>query len=256
MPYLLHTEADTCLYPGARPTLSPADFLAAVGLWRTHLHALHQRSPVNLFEILGMRNLSAFVGEMYTASLLAVAGDKLLKNPHQDGSPDLLLRDAEGQALLDALKMDQRMEDKAPFSPFPGGGLEIKATCGAVPSPAQCRELGWARPGLGDTRLHLLQSYDWKAHHRETINLVGLVWDFHERLPEIVGIFFGNRLESADWSPVVQPKEGGGRTTSVSVLKRRGVRKMYENWLLVREDYLEFFDDYHGQTRMQDYRRR
>ncbi|HUX80784.1 MAG TPA: hypothetical protein VMV38_00440, partial [Candidatus Paceibacterota bacterium] len=42
-----------------------------------------------LFATLGMRNLSAFIGEMFAAALAKASNGFLLKNPHQDGYPDL-----------------------------------------------------------------------------------------------------------------------------------------------------------------------
>ena len=43
--------------------------------------------PINIFEILGMRNLSAFVGEIFAASLITHSKGEFIKNPHQDGYP-------------------------------------------------------------------------------------------------------------------------------------------------------------------------
>lgn len=203
--------------------------------------------PVDIFSILGMRNLSAFVGELFARSLERVANGAFKSNPHQDGYPDLLLMDKAGLALWNKLSKSGQLQEKAPFSPFANGGIEIKATCGSVPTPAQCAKKGLVKPSMGDTRIDLLRGYDWKAHHRETNNLIGLVWDFDtRRSPQIIGVFFGNNLTEDDWGAIVQPRAGGGRTTSVSIMPRAGVKKMYDNWLLVKDDnrYIEFFNTY------------
>ena len=126
--------------------------------------------------------------------------------------------------------------DKAPFSPFTGGGIEVKATCGAVPTPAACQRRGFAKPEIGDTRAGKLTGYDWKAHHRETNNLIGILWDFTGRIPEIVALFFSSDLQIGDWGDIVQPHEGGGRTTSVSIMTRPGVRKMAEGCLYCKDE--------------------
>ncbi|CAH1664759.1 hypothetical protein BOSEA31B_12734 [Hyphomicrobiales bacterium] len=106
------------------------------------LQAVHETSslarqisefPVNIFEILGMRNLSAFIGELFAASLIRVCDGNFIKNPHQDGYPDLLLVDDNGRKLLSKLQQNGQLREKGPFSPFANGGLEIKATCGSVP---------------------------------------------------------------------------------------------------------------------------
>lgn len=203
--------------------------------------------PVDIFEILGMRNLSAFVGELFGKSLERVCRGRYRSNPHQDGYPDLLLMDETGEREWAALEAANRLKEKGPFSPFGNGGLEIKATCGAVPTPKECARRNVTKPDMGETRIDLLRGYDWKAHHRETNNLLGLLWDFDDQgAPRVMAVFFGNDLTEDDWGAIVQPREGGGRTTSVSIMPRSGVRKMYENWLVVEDDprYINFLNAY------------
>jgi hypothetical protein len=207
---------------------------------------------VNIFEILGMRNLSAFVGELYAASLIRGLGGQYIKNPHQDGYPDLLLMDARGKALYQALKANGQIREKSPFSPFGNGGIEVKATCGSVPTPDRCRRLGLEeKPDIGDQRIGVLMGYDWKAHHRETNNLLGILWDFIDGVPRIIAVFFSSTLEVDHWGKIIQPKTGGGRTTSVSIMSRDGVRNMYDNWILALESdprYSRFLNRYNGGT--------
>ena len=197
---------------------------------------------VDVFGILGMRNLSAFIGEVFAKSLEIKSNGLFISNPHQDGYPDLLLMDKLGKS--DWKKLSKELKDKAPFSPFPNGGVEIKATCGSVPTPAQCRKKGLEKPGIGDQRISFLRGYDWKAHHRETNNLMGILWDFIEGLPRIVCLFYSADLTENDWGNIVKPKEGGGRTTSVSIMTRGGIKKMYDGTLLVFDDsrYKDFLN--------------
>lgn len=201
---------------------------------------------VDVFSILGMRNLSAFVGEVFAKSVEIKASGLFKSNPHQDGYPDLLLMDAKG--LSDWKALASKLKDKSPFSPFPNGGIEVKATCGSVPTPAQCRKKGLEKPGMGDTRVNFLLGYDWKAHHRETNNLFGILWDFMEGVPRIVALFYSSDLTEDDWGKIVKPKEGGGRTTSVSIMTRGGIKKMYEGTILVIEDrgYSDFLNRYNS----------
>ncbi len=191
---------------------------------------------------LGMRNLSAFVGELVAAAVAKTGKGLFQKNPHQDGYPDLLLMDATGKREWERLK--GRLNDKSPFSPFPGGGIEVKATCGSVPTPAVCRRRKIERPGIGDSRISCLTGYDWKAHHRETNNLLGVLWDFIKGRPRVSAMFFSSDLEESDWGKIVQPKAGGGRTTSVSIMGHSGIRKMYQGWLcvLAAGGYAEFLN--------------
>jgi hypothetical protein len=201
---------------------------------------------VDVFGILGMRNLSAFIGEIFAAAIIKHSNGQFLKNPHQDGYPDLLLMDKNGIKLWADLK--NRTREKQPFSPFQNGGIEIKATCGSVPTPAVCARRGVEKPDIGDQRIQVLQGYDWKAHHRDTNNLMGILWDFIDGVPRIVSVFFANNLTIADWGAIVQPREGGGRTTSVSIMTRAGVRKMYDGCLYVINDvrYTAFLNRYNG----------
>lgn len=197
---------------------------------------------VNLFEILGMRNLSAFVGEVFSRSIAKTSNGLFVPNPHQDGYPDLLLLDEMGS--IEYRSNLSRLQEKIPFSPFQTGGVEIKATCGSVPTPTALAKKGLRKPEIGDQRVEYLTGYDWKAHHRETNNLLGILWDFIDGVPFIVAVFYSSELEEEDWGAIVKPKEGGGRTTSVSIMTKGGIRKMYEGWLCVIRDrrYLDYLD--------------
>lgn len=199
---------------------------------------------VDIFSILGMRNLSAFMGELFAKCFVAASKGSLFSNPHQDGYPDILVLDEIGKKEFD--KLADRLKDKAPFSPFKTGGIEVKATCGAVPTPSILAKRGLEKPEIGDTRIDMLTGYDWKAHHRETNNLLGILWDFVEGRPTICAVFYSNVLTKEDWGNIVQPKAGGGRTTSVSIMTREGIKKMYEGWICVIDDdrYKHFLNSY------------
>ncbi|MDM8549618.1 helix-turn-helix transcriptional regulator [Desulfobacterales bacterium HSG2] len=201
---------------------------------------------VNISEILGMRNLSALIGELFVISFAKESGGLFLKNPHQDGYPDLLLMDEKGKKVIEQLKTQNRLKEKTPFSPFLNGGLEVKATCGDVPTPKECAKKRLEKPDVGDQRIAFLKSYNWKAHHRETNNLIGLLWDFIDRKPRIVAAFFCSSLEENDWGKIVKPRSKGGRTTSVSIMTRKGVKKMFENWVIIIDDqrYRKFLNKY------------
>jgi hypothetical protein len=213
----------------------------ALALTNQKMNTLKETAE-DLFEILGMRNLSAFLGEMFVSSLAESSKGKLKKNPHQDGYPDLLVMTDEGSKLWESLKGNN--QDKMPFSNFETGGIEIKSTCGSLPTPEVFRKKGLRKPEIEDERIDHVRGYDWKAHHRETNNLMGLYWDFVDKKPTICGVFFCQDINPDDWGKIVRPKKGGGRTTSVSIMARHGIKKMYENWIAVIDDvrYVEFFD--------------
>ena len=219
--------------------------LAAVNATHLLIDDLYS-ADLDIAATLGLRNLSAFVGELFAAALGKASDGLLAPNPHQDGYPDLLLMDAYGREVWRDL--GEQLDEKTPFSPFAGGGVEVKATCGSVPTPAVCKRRGLKRPQLGDTRIGCLQGYDWKSHHRGTNNLVGLLWDFVAGRPRVAAVFYAGNLSRDDWGKVVQPRTDGGRTTSVSIMARSGIRKMYEGWLCVLSTggYREFLNDRNG----------
>lgn len=218
-------------------------FKTALASTNAKMDLLKVNAP-NLFEILGMRNLSAFVGEMFVHTIAESSNGALVKNPHQDGYPDLLIMTDEGRALLK--KLANNRQDKGPFSGFETGGIEVKATVGSVPTPDVFRKKGLRKPEIGDERIEHTAGYDWKAHHRETNNLIGLYWDFVNQKPVICGVFYSGDLLEDDWGRIVQPKDGGGRTTSVSIMARSGIHKMYMGWIAVIQDerYANFFNRY------------
>ena len=65
--------------------------------------------------------------------------------------------------------------------------------------------------------------------------MLGLLWDFEDGIPIIVACFYSSSLAQEDWGEVIQPKKGGGRTTSVSIMNRKGVKKMYDSWICVSD---------------------
>jgi hypothetical protein len=194
---------------------------------------LNSRVPF-IFSILAMRNLSAFVGGIFANELERESQDLLRLNPHQDGYPDLLLMD--GVGLNEWKRCFLQLQEKGPFSPFPPGGLEIKATCGDVPSASQLSKKGVRKPVIGDERIDLVSGVNWKSHHRNTNYLIGLLWDFFDGSPAVAAVMSSDSLTTDDWGKIVSPKEGGGNTTSVSIMNRAGVRKMAQNTVLVATD--------------------
>jgi hypothetical protein len=213
--------------------LDPQFVLEAVQATTRLFDELHRVSP-HVFALLGMRNLSAFVGAAFIEELSKATSRTLILNPHQDGYPDLLLMDKPGRAMWVAIA-DAQIRDKGPFSPFPGGGLEVKATCGAVPTGAVLAKRGLQKPAIGDQRIQLITGIDWKAHHRETNYLMGLIWDFVGGLPAITAVTYRNDLSEEDWGNIISPRSGGGRTTSVSIMTKAGVAKMCSNTILALE---------------------
>jgi hypothetical protein len=207
--------------PGGR-CITPDDVLSTIVETNEQISNLHKQCPVPLFQMLGLRNLSGFVGEFFICTMQKQC-PKLMKNKHQDGYPDLVALTPEGVKYLMLSKNDIR--HKKHWSPYRFGGVEVKATCGAVKKTLP----------FGETRIDSLTGVDWKSHHRNTDNLLGLFWDFMEDIPTIMAAFYRNDLCENDWGKVVVPKNGS-KTTSISILSRAGVSKMGSGWLVLPKD--------------------
>lgn len=219
--------------------LSTQDVVDAMNFANNALKELSdttQKIDINIFETLGMRNLSGMIGEYFARSVVKYSHDNLESNPHQDGYPDLLLVDTpqKREYFRSLFTFDngiRKPNDKKFFSPYRDGGIEIKATCGNTPPAAKV-----SKPLIGEQRVNLVTSFDWKAHHRTTNHLLSVLWDFIDGLPTYVAAFYQDSLTEEDWGEIVQPREGGGRTTSVSIMNSLGVKKMCNNWVAVLDD--------------------
>lgn len=222
------------------------NLLKAINFCNEAIRTLDEQTKqfdINIFEVLGMRNLSGMVGEYFAKSVARFSNENLHSNLHQDGYPDLLRTNTSQrlkyyQSLYNEIDGKKYPKDKIYFSPFKYGGVEVKATCGSTP-PASVIP----KPLIGEQRIEKLLSFDWKAHHRETNNLLSIFWDFIDEIPTIVACFYRNDLSVNDWGKIVHPKSTGGRTTSVSIMKATGVKKMCKGWIAVidSEPYIQAF---------------
>ena len=244
MPYEYIINNNHSIKIGNNVIVTNEQILEAINFCNNALRTLNdqtQEFDINIFEALGMRNLSGIVGEYFAKSVQRFSNEGLHSNLHQDGYPDLLLTyTAEQKAYFDTLYTVENGKkyprDKALFSPYLYGGIEVKATCGTTPSASVV-----PKPLIGEQRISLLKTFDWKAHHRETNNLLSILWDFLDGVPTIVACFYRNDLVTDDWGNIVQPTEGGGRTTSVSIMTQPGVKKMCTGWVAVIDipEYIE-----------------
>jgi hypothetical protein len=203
----------------------------AANLTMEIVHDLSIANSVPIFEILGLRNLSSLVGEIFAREIQVLEVGKFISNPNQDGYPDLCARTPEGDAYIELRMQRGETSAKEFWSPFPYGGVEVKGTCGNTPPAKKV-----AKPKIGDSRYPILYSAEWKAHHRQTNNLAAIYWDFLDGLPTILAVFFRNDLVESDWGEIIQPKVGGGKTTSVSIMTRGGVEKMAQGWVVLPDD--------------------
>ena len=115
---------------------------------------------INIFEAMGMRNLSGIVGEYLGKSLQRFSDGNLHSNLHQDGYPDLLLINTDErkkyfESLYTVQDGKKYPRDKALFSPYLYGGVEVKATCGSTPPASRV-----PKPLIGEQRIDLVMCYN------------------------------------------------------------------------------------------------
>jgi hypothetical protein len=188
----------------------------------------------SLWDVASLRTLSAMVGHIFSHHV-GESHSELMLNPNQDGQPDLIALTRMGLAYIseNTNESGHLNTDKTLWSPYPFGGVEIKSTCGNTPPASEI-----PKPGIGDSRYPILASAEWKAHHQDTGLLLGVHWDFVDGYPVILALFFRNDLdtvtgrENRHWGVVVTPS-GNSKTTSVSVMKTAGVRRMGEGLILL-----------------------
>ena len=167
--------------------------------------------PFSLFRSIDFKTTSAIVGALYCDSI-AYCTDGVV-NPIEKGHPDLI--PVEGEAETEEVLRNYPV------------GLEIKTTVGNIPKGANLR--------AGEQRIMQLTGITWQAHHRETRELMGLIWDFaqvqhDDAYPTITGVFYSAQLEVHDWGKISGTT---GRNTKVTGMKVSGKRKMGAGWVAI-----------------------
>jgi hypothetical protein len=182
----------------------------------------YRESDMRLFEVIDKKQTGAFIGAIFISKFCEDT-KYIAKNPSQTGSPDLI----PSQYL--------NFEEELNWDQFPYGGIEVKTSCGDLPSK-KTQELS-----IGSPRISFLNNVVWKGHHNEINNLLGLYWDYAP-IPSIFAAFYSNELEPSDFTNTV-PKEDGGHTTNVCITKASAREKMGKNWVVLpkNEVYLTFF---------------
>ncbi len=188
-----------------------------------------RKMKADIFNIMDFRNLSGLVGEAFVTELGTLNGF-LIKNPSLDGYPDLL--QVSNQDMKNYFKKCGYDE----FKKFKYGGIEIKNTFGTKKSNADLI--------MGDQRIgYINNKLDWKAHHQETNNLVALLSDYIQGIPQIVALCYSDTLVKSDWQDKQNPKAGSAMT-SFSTIKKTGEQKLRSGLKLCLNDpkYLTFFN--------------
>ncbi len=154
---------------------------------------------LDLYEIIDLRMLSGLMGEMFSTEV-SKNENRLIKNPNIDGYPDLCDVSKPGKkSAVNSYSINS-------FLAYDDGGFEVKNTFGVKKSNTHIAQ--------GECRLTKIQKkLVWKAHHRETNNLIAIHSDYVNKVPQIIAAFYTDMLEESDWTVKQQPKEGSTMTS-------------------------------------------
>jgi len=232
---------------GKRITIPTADVIKIVVKANNYLRVLKdlfRELNFDVYTTLGQRNLSGFIGEVFSR-VFAAEVDGFAVNPHADGRPDLLDVSAKEAFEHLRLKCFSRSEygslapNKSLLAPFKYGGIEVKATIGNPLNDYRARlkkDLGLNSFYVGLSRVNYLNSITYWGHHTDCENLIGLYYDYYAELggaPQIVAVLHAELIPSQDWSKVSIGKIGSKKTSNTS-LSSSGIEKIMKNPVVVR----------------------
>ncbi len=212
------------------------------------LRELFDELDFPIFVALGQRNLSGFIGEVYT-HCFANHLPSFRPNPHADGRPDLL--DLSSELAETYFEQNCHPKDnngrqlpiKSPLAPFKFGGIEVKCTIGSpVSKYKQLFQEDTGKHGfeVGDSRVNYLKDIQFWAHHQSCGNLMGLYYDYCPQAgdaPQIMAVLQATLDPTKDWQKVSIGKPGSKKTSNTS-LTLSGKRKMFSGCVAVVDDPL------------------
>ena len=221
----------------------------SVALANQYLFSLQGQSRemgFDIYRILGQRNLSGFVGEVFSRILARYMND-LEVNPHADGRPDLIDLSKENSRkhyLNDCFQESAsgvRLPLRPKFAPYQFGGIEVKCSIGTPVSNYKNELLlkhGSTEFDIGMERLEYLRSITYWGHHTGCENLLGLYYDYPpgcEGSPQILAAFHSELKPDEDWSAVSVGKAGSKKTSNTSLTKC-GRKKVLGGTVVVIDD--------------------
>lgn len=150
------------------------------------------------------KNKGGAIGECLASAYCRLIGGKVVKNPHESGSPDFFPLVESTKSLLES------PTEKS----YKGGGFDAKS----------CKI-----PGLG------FMEVEASSHHRQTSTVLVTGWNYVDGVPHILAGFFTNELEISDWKIGSIPKNDESKPTSSARLLPSGKEKLRRNWLFLHK---------------------
>ena len=233
---------------GSKITISKDILLEATqraNLYLRKLSQMFEELNFDVYDTLGQRNLSGFIGEVFSNSLEKLTTN-LEVNPHGDGRPDLL--DFHNQLSRDYFQkecieeVDGRIIPKrSNLAPYKFGGIEVKSSIGSPVNNYKdllYRDRGKRNFEIGVPRIDYLNTITYWGHHQSCENLLGLYYDYYESadcVPQILALMHSELNKNEDWHNVSVGKEGSKKTSNTS-LTNSGKSKLFKNIKIVIDD--------------------
>lgn len=164
----------------------------------------NQQGMVVLWEHVLEKNKGGAIGECLATAYCHLIGNRVVKNPHESGSPDFF------PLLEDTRFLLESPTEKS----YRGGGFDAKS----------CKI-----PGLG------FMEVEASSHHRQTSTVLVTGWNYIGNVPHILACFYSNKLEISDWKMGSIPKNDESKPTSSARLLPSGKEKLRRNWLFLHK---------------------
>jgi hypothetical protein len=150
------------------------------------------------------KNKGGAVGECLAAAYSQLIGDRLVKNPHESGSPD----------FFPLLESTIPFLNKPTKDEYEEGGIHCKSN---------------RPPNLG------FMEMEPSSHHRQTSSVLLTGWSYSGNLPQILACFYCNTLNVSDWKIGSIPKSDESKPTSSARLLPSGKEKIRRNWIFLHK---------------------
>lgn len=150
------------------------------------------------------KNMSGGVGECLGSAYCMATNGGVRKNPHESGSPD--------------------------FFPF----FEGSRPWFESPTKATYKIGGFDTKGVKLSTLRFMM-VTASSHHTQTSSPLIAAWSYFGETPQIVGVFYTNKLGDEDWKIGSIPKNDGSKPTSSARLLRSGLEKIRAGWMILHK---------------------
>jgi hypothetical protein len=150
-----------------------------------------------------LKNLSGSVGECFGVHLCMLLGN-IQKNPHEASAPD----------FIPTVPSSKQWFTNPTKEYYALGGFDTKASYSK------------------DKKFTGAKAF---SHHTQTSTILVVQWAMSaDKIPEIIGIYYTNKLTPDDWK--MSNGKTNSKTTPSARLNADGIRKLRAGWLVLRSD--------------------